>query len=160
MAKTGYASMASNLSEDLGDIDALLGKISEDLKTKTLKKAGKRAGKVVADRYMATAPTGKTGNLKSSIPTKLSEIKTFTTANEQVISAVVAMKRPQGSHAHLVEFGHKIRARGKKGQGKGKWIGRSTSPGNQLANAVKDTSAQQTAAIVKVLADEITKQGG
>jgi HK97 gp10 family phage protein len=50
------------------------------------------------------APKGPTGNLKASIKTKFSPDQ---------LSAEVGPTHGKGSHAHLVEFGHKLIIKGK-----------------------------------------------
>ena len=61
--------------------------------------------------YKKRLPVGKTGNLKNSITTK-----TFPPdARHQNWAAVVYPKRPKGNHANLIEHGHNVYRRGKRG---------------------------------------------
>lgn len=146
------------VEEDGKGIDALLGQLDWTLRNRALRKAAKRAGNVVMQEYRKRVPTDS-GKLKSSIPT-LGKIKVESSDNEKVWTAIASMKSPEGSAAHLVEYGHKIRARGKAGQGPGKWLGRSTSPGNQLSRSIKVSLKKQTEAIMKSIRQDIEREGG
>jgi len=61
----------------------------------------------------AAAPVGPTGNLKRSIQKQIWEHD----KRRNRIDAEVYSKRPEGAHAHLVEFGHRIVTGGKLGKG-------------------------------------------
>jgi len=62
-----------------------------------------RAGaRVVAKQVKTEAPVGETGNLKKSVVVRTVK-KRFRTSDRLVF---VGFKKPAGSHAHLVEFGH------------------------------------------------------
>jgi len=87
-------------------LDNFFGKVEEQIK-KAKRKAESKAVGFMASKIKAAAPVGETGNLKKSVRVKKAKGGGYQ----------VGTSRPQGSHAHLVEYGHDIIVGGKKGEG-------------------------------------------
>ena len=132
--------------------DKALQAIEQQYRVTALSKAAKDAGEVVAEKARALVPVGdprhkpKNPPLKDTITVK---VKHYNDGLRQV--AIVGARRPQGNHSHLVEKGHWIRRRGKKGEGPGQWYGAKVEGKEFLAPAADTTQQQQTQAIVDAL---------
>lgn len=93
--------MAIRMKVDIVGLEDAVNKINRfDFKTTTavrgqVRKSALRLGR----KIRAKAPVGDTGNLKKSIRTRFSKDE---------LSADVGPTKGKGSHAHLIEFGHRL----------------------------------------------------
>ena len=143
------------------DLDGMLGKLPIELRSKALRKAVAAAAKIVADDYKRRVPRGATGNLRKSITTKVKSYR-----DGRMWIGLAGARKPTGSHAHLIDQGHKIGRRGKigdsaKGKGLEPLTGNSYVGGTfDLKAAIDTTAPQQDAAVIKSIVDSIKKAGG
>lgn len=88
----------------LKEIDSVLKGLPNQLQDRVLKNAHADAAKVLIRDAQATAPMGKTGNLKKSIGVERISIKK---TNELGLIRVGPRRKGgyKGFHGHLVEFG-------------------------------------------------------
>jgi len=144
------------------DIDSLLAELPIDMRNKSLRKATSRAGRVVMNAYKERVPVGdnrhkpELPSLKSSIDMRIRDY-----ADGRRFVAVVGAKWPDGAHAHLVEDGYRVRARGPAGGGSpGAFTGAKIKGKKPLAEAVDTTAKQQERAIIESIVEDIKKRGG
>lgn len=101
--------MISTTIKEVGNADQVLAQLPIELRGKALIKALRKAGNVVAKEARRLAPEpGYDGD----DPTEKPLNKTYKTVVRQYPTKVIAVVSPrgrEGSHAHLVEFGHDIK---------------------------------------------------
>lgn len=132
------------------ETDKLLGQIPINLRRRSLKKALRKAGQVVAREARRLAPRpGYPGDkpgkkpLKNTIRVKVSDFG-------EVQAAFVGPSYPEGAHGHLVEFGHEEVLWGKR-------TGGFVREKPFMRPAADSTEAQQREAIISTLKKDIEK---
>ena len=136
--------------KDTKQTDKLLSRMPIEIRGKTLKKALRAAGNVVAREARRIAPKpGYPGDDPTKEPLNKT-IKTVVRDYGTVIAAFVGPERPNGAHGHLVEYGHaKVlwgTPTGERVQGK-----------PFMRPAADTTEAQQQKKIIETLKREIGK---
>jgi len=155
------------ISESI-DIEGLLEQIPRTLEDGSvgtreggMTKGIKAATTIVQVAYKARVPVGKTKNLKRSI---ITNVKAY--QNGKVWFGIAGARHGIGNHMHLLERGHEIRRRGKKGEsakdqnlqpltGKTKTEGR-----HDLLKAIDTTQTAQDHAFVGAIVQAIIDAGG
>jgi hypothetical protein len=139
------------------DFEKLLSRFDVQNRGRVLKNSLNAGGRVVRNEYRRTVSVGDPNHkpdkpsLKESIDQKLWHKGTF-------YGVVVGGKWPDGAHAHLVEDGHKVRARGPAGGGNpGEWTGARVEGKQQLAKAIESTKTAAETAVETTLAKEFEK---
>lgn len=154
---------------DNGRFDKLLGKIELEMRNKALRKAVKRASRIVEQEAKRLAPKpgyegdkpGRTA-LKDTIGVSVKEYR-----GGRVYVGIIGPRRPAGNHAHLVEFGtkpHRIRPKDKKAlRIGGRFIGEAKHPGAKakpfMRPAADKTKRAQRAAFIWSLRADIREAG-
>ena len=158
---------AVKISESI-DIEGLLAQIPRVLQKESvgdreaaLKKGVRAAANIVRADYRKRVPKGKTGNLKKSIITKVIPYR-----DGSLWFGIAGPQWGIGNHAHLIERGHKVYARGPIGNSAHKLNiqpltgSARTEARNDLLKAVDSTATRQDAAFVNAIVKEIKKAGG
>lgn len=150
--------MAKIVTTGTDNLEKLLREYPIEVRQKVLGQAVRRAGNVVKKRVRANAPVGDPNHKPENKPLRDSfAVKVVRYKNDALAMAIVGAKRPEGAHAHLVEDGHRIRRRGKKGEGPGDYTG-AFVPGKEfLAPAADQTKNEQTQAIIDHLVKSVEK---
>ena len=144
--------MAAIIEVNGDDFEKALKAIELQYRTVAIGKAARAAGNVVKKKAKQLVPVGDPQHkpgikpLKDSITVK---VKSYGDGIRQV--AIVGARRPQGNHDHLIEYGHWIRRRGKKGEGPGQWYGARVEGKEYMAPAADTTRNEQRQAIVEAL---------
>lgn len=150
--------MTVMIENERGDMEKFLRDLPIMLRAGAIVKGVRAAGNVAKKHVKKATPVGDPSHrpearaLKDTLATKVKEYR-----NGQLFIAIVGHRYPDGAHAHLVEDGHRIRARGKKGQGPGEFTGAKVPGKNYFAPAVDNSKEEQQAALVKKLQDEVEK---
>ena len=143
------------------DLDGILAKLPIELRGKALADAMKAAGKIVMLDAKKRIPRGDPSHKPDKKPLADSlgvKVKGYNQDRRMV--AIIGAKWPEGAHLHLIEFGHKVRQRGAKGEGPGEFTGAFVPGKRVLGPAIDTTEAKQDAAIRESLAKSIKKAGG
>lgn len=98
--------------EESADFDKLF-KVLPDEAMRKSRLIVKKAADIGNRDYKERLPRGPTGNLKASVMVG-GKVKVNKVKGNYV--AYVGATRPKGPHAHLIEEGHRVVPRGKKGQ--------------------------------------------
>jgi HK97 gp10 family phage protein len=150
---------------DFAHIISTLNKLPEAMRREMLNKAVSAGASVVKKAALARVPQGKTGNLRKALVTKKVRVNSPHLAVYTVKFAQGG--RYKGYHAHLVERGHVIWKRKKRGRGaalvSGKRYemvstGKRTAPRPMLRPAFFNNQGKILAAVKKRLsADKIER---
>lgn len=132
------------------ETDKLLGQIPIELRSKTLKKALRKAGQVVAREARRLAPKpGYPGDKPGKKPLK-NTIRVKIADYGQTQAAFVGPSYPDGAHGHLVEYGHDKVLWGER-------TGEYVRGKPFMRPSADSTEAQQREAIIGTLKAEINK---
>lgn len=151
------------ISTDM-DLDKLLAELDMDIQRKTARKAIKAAANIGNKDYKSRVPV-KTGALRDSIKTGgkviVKKLRGFG------YQGFVGATYPEGSHAHLIDLGHKVVPRGLKGgpsnrgSNKKPMTGKATVEGkNDLLKTYQSTKIASQNAVIDTIVEAIIKQGG
>lgn len=129
--------------------DKLLKGLPIEMRQKTLVKAVRAAGNIVAKEARRLCPKpGYTGDKPGKIPLNKT-IKVVVRSYDNAIAAFVGPTWPHGAHGHLVEFGHEIK-RTSHGP-------THTRPKPFMRPAADTTAQAQQRKIIDTLKNEIKK---
>ena len=155
------------ISESI-DIEGLLEQIPRTLekgsvgtRESAMKKGIKTATKIVQVSYKSRVPRGETGNLRRSI---ITNVKAY--QDGKVWFGIAGARHGIGNHMHLIEEGHEIRRRGKRGESaKGQKLepltGKTrTEARHDLLKAIDTTQMAQDHAFVGAIVQAIIDAGG
>lgn len=138
--------------KETGNVDKTLAKIQVQLRGKTLTKAVRAAGQVVAKEAARLAPEpGYAGDVPGKTPLR----KTIKTVVRQYKNGIVSFTgpiRPDGAHGHLVEYGHRLVAWGVP-------TNKDVPPHPFLRPAADSTQSEQQRVIIATLRKEAERLG-
>lgn len=141
--------MAQVIETEKGDYEKFLKQLPIELRGKTMTQAVRRGAGVVRSKARLLVPIGDPNHKPDNKPLKDTiAVKVMQYQSDKVIVALVGPRRPDGAHGHLVEDGHRVRKRGKKGEGPGDFTGARVAGKEFLAPAADQTESEQTKAIV------------
>lgn len=145
-----------SVTTERGDFEKFLEELPLMLRGKALAQAVRRGGNVVKNRARQLVPVGDPNHKPDSKPLKDTiVVKIVRFENDTVVVALIGPRSPDGNHGHLVEGGHRVRARGKKGEGPGDYTGARVEGKEFMAPAADQTIDEQTAAIVAYLRNQV-----
>lgn len=151
--------MAAIIEVNGDDFEKALLAMELQYRTSALSKGVRAAGNVVAKKAKALVPIGDPQHKPDHPPLKDTiKVKVKPYNDGMRVVAIVGSRRPQGSHDHLVEYGHWIRRRGKAGQGPGQWYGAKVEGKQYLAPAADTTKKEQQQAVVDAIRKVAEKQ--
>lgn len=136
--------------KDVGKVDSILGTIPIQLREKTLVKALRAAGNVVAKEARRLAPKPGYPGDDPSKPALNKSIKTVVRKYRGAIAVFVGPTYPQAAHGHLVEYGHAKVLWGNR-------TGEQVQGKPFLRPAADTTEQQQQSKIITTLRAEVDK---
>ena len=146
-----YTKIAFDMDKFAGSLERFPFQLRQQAFTTALRKAGN----VVKSAAKPNVPVGETGNLKKSITVQVKRYQ-----DDKMFLLLVGPSWPAGAHGYIVEHGHNVFKRGKKGQSlKNKEVppdsGKAYVEGVKfMAPAIDGTRSQQEKAVL----DELEKQ--